>query len=344
MMYRPVREREADDIVDAVARGIAATGFDEVSLTSLSTTDHSQIEQVLRRLNHLLAGTGVSVSIPSQRLDAFGVGMAQLVAGEKKAGLTFAPEAGTQRLRDSINKNVTEEDLLEAVQCAYAAGWRRCKLYFMVGLPTETDEDVAGIATLANKAYAAAKDAVPESRRSGVRMSISVAVFVPKPHTPFQWCGQIARPEIDRRIALLRSSGLHRGIDLHWHDPTASCIEAALSRAGREASALVEEAWRRGASFDAWSERFSATFWDEAAEACGLSIAGLAERAFVVDEPLAWDHIDSGVSKGFLAQELARSREGATSADCSFDACIGCGVCPALDVEVTLGKRGGRRG
>jgi radical SAM family uncharacterized protein len=337
MMYRPVRERSADAIVDAVARGIANTGFDEVSLTSLSTTDHSQIEQILRRLNHLLSGTGVSVSIPSQRLDAFGVEMAQLVAGEKKAGLTFAPEAGTQRLRDSINKNVTEANLLEAVHCAYAAGWRRCKLYFMIGLPGETDEDVMGIAALANRAYATAKDAVPDDKRSGVRMGVSVAVFVPKPHTPFQWGGQIAHVEIDRRIALLRSAGLHRGIDLHWHDPATSRIEAALARAGREASALIEGAWRRGALFDAWSERFAATPWDEAAAACDLSIALLAERDFAVDEPLAWDHIDSGVSKGFLAEELARSREEMTTGDCSFDACLDCGVCPTLDVAVMLG-------
>jgi radical SAM family uncharacterized protein len=338
MTYRPVRERRADTIVDAVARGIARTGFDEVSLTSLSTTDHSQIEQILRRLNRLFSGTGVSVSIPSQRIDAFGLEMARLVAGEKKAGLTFAPEAGTQRLRDSINKNVTEANLLETVRYAYSTGWRRCKLYFMIGLPGETDEDVQAIAALANRAYAAAKDAVSNDRRSSVRMSVSVAVFVPKPHTPFQWGGQIARSEIERRIELLRASRLHRGIDLHWHDPAASRIEAALARAGREASALVEEAWRRGSLFDAWSERFDAKRWDEAAAACGLSIAALAERDFAPDEALAWDHVDSGVSKEFLAEELVRSHECATSGDCSFTACIDCGVCDDLDVIADLGS------
>jgi radical SAM family uncharacterized protein len=337
ILYRPVRERGADTIVDAVARGIASTGFDEVSLTSLSTTDHSQIEQILRRLNHLFSGTGISVSIPSQRLDAFGLEMAQLVAGEKKAGLTFAPEAGTQRLRDSINKNVTETDLLEAIHYAYSVGWRRCKLYFMIGLPGETDEDVRGIVTLANQAYLVAKNAVPDDKRSGVRMSVSVAVFVPKPHTPFQWGGQIARAEIDRRVELLRASGLHKGIDLHWHDPATSRVEAALARAGREATALVEEAWRRGSLFDAWSERFDARRWDEAATACGLSIAALAERDFALDEALAWDHIDSGVSKEFLAKELLLSHECLTSEDCSFAACIACGVCDDLGVTVSLG-------
>jgi radical SAM family uncharacterized protein len=342
MIYRPVRERGADTVVDAVARGIASTGLDEVSLTSLSTTDHSQIEQILRRLNHLFSGTGVSVSIPSQRLDAFGLEMAQLVAGEKKAGLTFAPEAGTQRLRDSINKNVTEADLLETVRYAYSTGWRRCKLYFMIGLPGETDEDVRAIATLANRAYAVAKDAAGDDRRSGVRMSVSIAVFVPKPHTPFQWGGQIARSEIDRRIELLRASGLHRGIDLHWHDPATSRIEAALARAGREAAALVEEAWRRGSLFDAWSERFDEKRWDEAAATCGLSIAALAERDFALSEALAWDHIDSGVSKEFLVEELRHSHECVTSKDCSFTACIDCGVCGDLGTMVNLG--GDRRG
>jgi radical SAM family uncharacterized protein len=342
MIYRPVRERKADTIVAAVAQGMANTGYEEVSLTSLSTTDHSQIEDILRRLNHMFTGTGIGVSIPSQRLDAFGVAMAQLVAGERKSGLTFAPEAGTQRLRDSINKNVSEEDLLAAVTNAFAAGWRRCKLYFMIGLPGETDEDITGIATLANKAYAAAKDAVPERQRGNARMSISVAVFVPKPHTPFQWSGQIPHDEIERRIELLRNSGLHKGIDLNWHDPATSQIEAALSRAGQEASHLIEAAWRKGALFDAWTDRFNKQIWVEAADECGLSIAALAQHSYSLDEALPWDHIDSGVTKEFLSEELHYSLEGETSEDCSFTTCINCGVCSDLDVRVVLGgdKRG----
>jgi radical SAM superfamily enzyme YgiQ (UPF0313 family) len=336
MTYRPVRERRADSIVDAVARGLANTGYDEVSLTSLSTTDHSQIEQVLRRLNRMLSGTGIGVSLPSQRLDAFGVAMARLVAGEKKGGLTFAPEAGTQRLRDIINKNVTEDDLLQAVEQAYSAGWYRCKLYFMIGLPGETDDDIRGIAALTNRAYAVAKDTVDQDRRGNVRMSISVAIFVPKPHTPFQWGGQISRDEAERRIALLRSSGLHKGVRMHWHDPATSRIEAALSRSGREASALVEQAWLQGACFDAWSERFDEARWEAAAAACELDISELAARDFALDETLPWSHIDSGVSKDFLACELERAHEGVTSADCSFETCVACGVCPDLGVEIRL--------
>jgi radical SAM family uncharacterized protein len=340
MIYRPVRERRADTVIEAVARGLACTGYDEVSLTSLSTTDHSQIEQILRRLNHMLAGTGIGLSIPSQRLDAFGVAMARLIAGERKTGLTFAPEAGTQRLRDAINKNVTEADLLGAIEQAYAAGWLRCKLYFMIGLPGETDDDVCGIAELANRAYATAKDAADPNRRSNVRMSVSVAIFVPKPHTPFQWGGQIESAEAQRRIELIRATGLRKGIDLRWHDPASSRLEAALSRAGREASELIEQAWQRGARFDAWSDRFDASRWESAAADCGLDIDALAGRDFALDEPLPWDHIDSGVTKDFLKDEFRRSREGVTSEDCSFASCVDCGVCPALDAQISLGGDG----
>ncbi|MDR3307857.1 MAG: TIGR03960 family B12-binding radical SAM protein [Coriobacteriales bacterium] len=337
MIYRPVRERSANTVVNAVARGLACTGYDEVSLTSLSSTDHSQIEEILRRINHALSGTGTGVSIPSQRLDAFGVDMAYLVAGEKKAGLTFAPEAGTQRLRDIINKNVTEADLIAALQHAYAAGWRRCKLYFMIGLPGETDDDIAGIAHLANLAYNTAKDAVPSEQRGNVRMSISVAVFVPKAATPFQWQGQIPREEAQRRIALLRATRLHKGIDLRWHDPATSLVEAAISRGGREVAPLIEEAWRLGAAFDAWSEKFELGRWQQAAQNLGLSVEGLAQRAYGFDGPLPWDHISCGVGKAFLRAEYGRAQEGLVTPDCSFTGCTACGVCQDLDVAVVLG-------
>lgn len=257
MMYRPVRERSADNIVSAVCRGLADTGYDEVSLTSLSSTDHSQIEQILRRLNRALEGKGISISIPSQRLDSFGVDMAELVAGGKRGGLTFAPEAGTQRLRDVINKGVTEDDLFGAIDAAFAAGWRRCKLYFMIGLPTETDDDIKGIASLAQRAYDRAKKAVPENQRGNVRVSISCALFVPKAQTPFQWDGQISPEEAKRRIDLLRRSVKYRAVDVHWHEPDVSLVEAMMSRGGREVADVVETAWRAGARFDAWTELFS---------------------------------------------------------------------------------------
>ncbi|MCL2632321.1 MAG: TIGR03960 family B12-binding radical SAM protein [Coriobacteriia bacterium] len=339
MTYRPVRERSADAIVQATTSGIAATGFDEVSLTSLSTTDHSRIESILRRLNDRYRNTGVSISIPSQRLDAFGVEMAYLVAGERKTGLTFAPEAGSQRLRDVINKNVTEQHLFGAIEAAYKAGWRRSKLYFMIGLPTETDEDVLAIADLANRAYALAKDCVPDKQRSQVRMSLSVAVFVPKPATPFQWSGQLPLAEVKRRIELLRQAGMAKGIDLSWHDPEVSQIEAALSRAGREAADLIEAAWREGAVFASWSECFDYQQWQRAAATTELDLAQLSERSYPHDQALPWQHIQSGVSVEFLLKEWQKAELGLTTADCSFDQCLNCGVC-AGDVRIeTEGSR-----
>ncbi|MDR1421606.1 MAG: TIGR03960 family B12-binding radical SAM protein [Coriobacteriales bacterium] len=342
MTGRPVRERRVDTIVSAVSEGLACTGFDEVSLTSLSTTDHSRIEELLRRLNGVLEGTSVGISLPSQRLDAFGIDMAHLVAGQRRAGLTFAPEAGTQRLRDSINKNVSDGDVLDAVTRAFEAGWRRCKLYFMLGLPSERDEDVLGIVELANRAYAAAKEAVADDQRSKVRMSVSVSVFVPKAQTPFQWEGQPTLEEIERRVTLLRSARLHKGIDLHWHDPAASRIEAALARAGRDGSTLIEAAFRSGATFDAWSERFDATAWERAAVLAGKDLAEMAERNFEVNEPLPWGHISAGLDARWLARERARALAGETTADCSFADCSACGVCDATGASNDLA--GERRG
>ncbi|WP_288070878.1 TIGR03960 family B12-binding radical SAM protein [Adlercreutzia caecimuris] len=336
MMYRPVREHSADNIVNAVVRGLAETGYDEVSLTSLSSTDHSQIAEILTRVNDACAGRGVRVSVPSQRLDVFGVEMAELVAGQKKGGLTFAPEAGTQRLRDVINKNVTEDDLFSAIDAAFAAGWRRCKLYFMVGLPTETDEDIKGIASLAQRAYDRAKAAVPPEQRGSVRMSVSCAVFVPKAQTPFQWDGQISPEETLRRVGLLKRSVKYKAVDVHYHDPATSFVEAVMSRGGREAAAWVEKAWRRGARFDAWTEHFNEEAWTGAAEALGIDPARIAQADFPTDYVLPWAHITAAVSPKFLARERARAQEGVTTPDCTFENCSACGACPTLGADIEL--------
>lgn len=336
MMYRPVRERSADNIVDAVARGLAETGYDEVSLTSLSSTDHSQIAEILTRVNADCAGAGVRVSVPSQRLDAFGVEMAELVAGQKKGGLTFAPEAGTQRLRDVINKNVTEDDLFSAIDAAFAAGWRRCKLYFMVGLPTETDDDIKGIASLAQRAYDRAKAAVPADQRGSVRMSVSCAVFVPKAQTPFQWDGQISPEETLRRVGLLKRSVKYKAVDVHYHDPATSFVEAVMSRGGREVADWVEAAWRRGARFDAWTELFNEEAWTGAAEELGLDPAAIAQAEFPTDYVLPWAHITAAVSPKFLARERERAAAGITTPDCTFENCSACGACPTLGVDIEL--------
>ena len=336
MMYRPIRERSADNVVASVVKGLAETGYDEVSLTSLSTTDHSQIADILTRLNEQYAEAGVRISVPSQRLDSFGVDMAGLVAGRKKGGLTFAPEAGTQRLRDVINKQVTEEDLFGAVDAAFAAGWRRCKLYFMIGLPTETDDDIKGIASLVQRAYDRAKKATPPEQRGSIRMSVSCALFVPKAQTPFQWDGQIAPEEALRRVGVLRRSVKYRAIDVHWHDPSTSFVEAVMSRAGREAAVWVEAAWRRGARFDAWTEHFKEQAWREAAEEVGINPAAVAQGSYPTDRVMPWSHISTGVSTRFLALERRRAAAGVTTPDCTFERCAGCGACPGLGVDNEL--------
>ena len=336
MMYRPVRERSADNIVNAVVRGLDETGYDEVSLTSLSSTDHSQIAEILTRLNKACEGKGVRISVPSQRLDAFGVDMARLVAGQKKGGLTFAPEAGTQRLRDVINKNVTEDDLFGAIDAAFAAGWRRCKLYFMIGLPTETDDDIKGIASLAQRAYDRAKAAVPPEQRGSIRMSVSVAVFVPKAQTPFQWDGQISPDEVLRRVSLLKRSVKYKAVDVHYHDPKTSLVEAAMSRGGREMADVVEQAWRRGARFDAWTELFNEQAWIDAAAACGVDMAAVAQRSFEPGYVMPWAHISAGVSQRFLALERRRAQQEVTTPDCTFGPCTGCGACQATGSDNVL--------
>lgn len=344
MVYRPVRERTADDIIRDVVAGLACTGYDEVSLTSLSTTDHSQIEEMLRRIQRRVAGTGVSVSLPSLRVDSFGVEMARLVAGSKKSGLTFAPEAGTQRLRDVINKNVDEQQLIDTVTQAFSAGWRRVKLYFMIGLPTETDEDVRGIGQLVWRVLSAAREATPASARGSVRVGVSVSTFVPKASTPFQWDAQIPAEEVERRQALLRETMPRKGVDLHWHDADVSFLEGVMARGGRELADVIEAAWRAGARFDAWTENYKLATWLGAFSATGVDPAAIANRERALDEPLPWDHISAGVSRRYLERERERALAEKITPDCSFAGCTGCDACDELGVEIVLGgdARGSR--
>ena len=234
MTYRPVRERPAEQVIEAVQEGLASSGYDECSLSSLSTTDHSQCELILRELNDRTRELGVRVSIPSQRLDSFGVDMASAVSGSRKGGLTFAPEAGTQRLRDVINKNVTDEDLERAARNAFEHGWRRMKLYFMMGLPTETDEDIVAIGDAAKRVLEIGREICGRSRKgkNGVSVTISVAVFVPKCYTPFQWVGQLERDEVRRRQQLLLQSANDRDIRISYHDSDVSVIEGGALEDG----------------------------------------------------------------------------------------------------------------
>lgn len=338
MMYRPVRERSAKNVIDSVVEGLKVTGYDEVSLTSLSTTDHSQIKRILTKLNSVYQDSGIRISIPSQRLDSFGVDMAGLVAGQKKGGLTFAPEAGTQRLRDVINKNVTEDNLFDAIDAAFAAGWRRCKLYFMIGLPTETDDDIKGIARLVQKAYEHAREVVPKEQRGAIQIGASVALFVPKAQTPFQWDGQIAPEEALRRVNLLRHSVKYRAISISWHDPKTSFVEAIMSRGGREASYLVEAAWKRGARFDAWSEHFNEQAWRDAAQELRFDVDAAAQTSYPLDYIMPWEHISCGTSRRWLVRERERAEEGQTTPDCTFENCSACGVCMQLGVDNQLAQ------
>ena len=335
MTYRPVRERPAEQVIEGVTSGLAETGYDECSLSSLSTTDHSQCEHILRVLNARTRELGVRVSIPSQRLDSFGVDMASAVSGGRKGGLTFAPEAGTQRLRDVINKNVTDEDLERAARNAFENGWRRMKLYYMMGLPTETDEDVVAITETARRVLEIGREVCGRPRRgkSGVTVSISVAVFVPKCYTPFQWVGQLGREEVRRRQQLLLQSAQDRDIRISYHDSDVSVIEGALSKMGRAGFEVVYGAWQRGCRFDAWTDQFSYETWLEAGRAAGYDLEQVAAEGFPTDARLPWDHTSPGVDKGFLLREWRRAVDGVTTPDCTMTSCTGCGVCPTLHVS-----------
>ena len=341
MTYRPVRERPARQVVEAALEALGQTGYDEVSLTSLSTTDHSACAEMLTSLNRALEGTGSKVSIPSQRLDSFGVEMAAACSsGGKRSGLTFAPEAGTQRLRDVINKNVTEQDLMAAAGHAFDNGWRRMKLYFMIGLPTETDDDVRAIPALAEKVVELGRSRVPKPQRSAVSVSVSVAVFVPKSWTPFQWEGQLPLSEARRRQRLLLEGCRDRSIRISYHDPEASQVEAVLSRLGRGGFDLVRAAWERGCRFDAWTEQFDYARWREAAASVGIDLDGVASAPLDETVVLPWDHLSPGVSKAYLRSEAERSRREQTTPDCTRTSCTGCGVCQAVGVSnVLAGKR-----
>lgn len=242
VMYRPVRERSNKNICNAAKIGIEKTGHDEVSLTSLSSTDHSQISDILSNLNDEFQDLGIRISIPSQRLDSFGVDMAKLVAGNKRGGLTFAIEAGSQRLRDVINKNVTEKNIFDAVDLAFKNGWNRAKLYFMIGLPTETDNDLLEIARLCEDVLSCARNSAGDKRKHGINISVSCAIFVPKAQTPFMFDGQISIDEAKRRIGLIRNNIKSKAISFSWHSPESSQIEAVLARGSRQCSSLIYNA------------------------------------------------------------------------------------------------------
>ena len=322
--YRPVRSRDPELLVKYGIEACKDSGYQEMTLSSLSTSDYRHLLKLCDGLLEWCEPEKVSLALPSLRADNFSMNLMHRLQHGKKSGLTFAPEAGTQRLRDAINKNVTEEDLLQSCRTAFSGGWSSVKLYFMLGLPTETDEDVLGIADLAEKVYQAWRETTPEPRR-GVRITVSTSFFVPKPHTAFQWEGQISMEEYQRRVKLLRDNMRGRSISYNWHDPDTSVLEAVFARGDRRVADVIEEAWRNGAKFDSWSEYFDFQRWQDAFASCGLSMDFYATRQRDKDEVLPWDMISTGVSKRFLWREREQCYQNKITPDCRKQ-CTGCGA------------------
>jgi len=330
MITRPVRERSAAQVRAMVRDGLERTGYDEVALTSLSTADFSGIEDTVRDIMEEPAHAGrLSVSLPSLRVDAFTVGTAAQIQKVRRTGLTFAPEGGTWRMRRVINKMITEEDLYGAVDAAFSQGWRRVKLYFLIGLPTERDEDVLGIAELGTRCVE-----IGRRHQRSVTVVASVGGFVPKPHTPFQWYGQDTVGELRRKVAMLREAArTTRGLTIRWHDPEATAVEGIASRGDRRAGAVIERVWRAGGTFQEWSEQFDLRLWEEALEAEGLSLQDLVHRERGPDEGMPWDHISAGLHRDFLWDDWqdALAEEGLP--DCRWTPCYDCGACTGFGIE-----------
>jgi radical SAM superfamily enzyme YgiQ (UPF0313 family) len=335
-----------------VESGVAATGFAEVGLLSLSSADHSEINEIAVDLADCYEGSNVGLSLPSTRVDAFNVTLAdELSRNGKRSGLTFAPEGGSERMRAVINKMVTEDDLIRTVTTAYSSGWRQVKLYFMCGLPTETDDDVLAIADLARHVIAAGREA---TGRRDIRCTVSIGGFVPKPHTPFQWAAQCPPEVVDTRLralgAALRADRAYgKAIGYRYHDGSPSLVEGLLSRGDRRVARVILAAWRDGARFDGWGEYFSFTRWTDAAsralagEPVDLDWYTTRERDY--GEVLPWDHLDSGLDRDWLWEDwrAAVAPDGAGEVeDCRWTPCYECGVCPAMGTEIQTGPTGER--
>ncbi|MBJ7513750.1 MAG: TIGR03960 family B12-binding radical SAM protein [Acidimicrobiia bacterium] len=330
MITRPVRERPLEQARTMVAEGLKRTGYDEVALTSLSSADFSGIGELVSGIidGQEEACGNVGVSLPSLRVDAFTVGIASEIQRIRRTGLTFAPEAGSWRLRQVINKLITEEDLYAAVDGAFSQGWRRMKLYFLIGLPTEMDDDTLGIAELA-------KNVVEIGKRytKAASCTASVGGFVPKPHTPFQWFGQNSSEELQRKVGMLRDATRKGGVKLSWHDPKATMVEGINSRGDRRIGKVIERVWRSGGVFQEWSEHFKVDRWIEAMAAEGLDIDWYTTRHRTGEEIQPWDHITAGLHKDFLWQDWQSALAEHGLPDCRWTPCYDCGVCTDYAIE-----------
>jgi len=345
MITRPVRERSVATIAAMVDGGIAASGFEEVGLLSLSSADHSEIAEVARTLADRYEGSNVSLSLPSTRVDAFNVTLAdELVRGGRRSGLTFAPEG--ERIRKVINKMVTEEDLIRTVSTAYSHGWRQVKLYFMCGLPTETDEDVLQIGRLAGRVIETGRKV---SGRKDIRCTVSIGGFVPKPHTPFQWSAQLDWESTNERLRKLRAAigadrAYGRSIGLRYHEGRPGIIEGLLSRGDRRVAAVIQRVWEGGGRFDGWSEHFSFERWEQA---CAEVFAGspvsldwYTTRERSQAEVFPWDHLDAGLDKDWLWEDWRAAVDGTEVDDCRWSPCYDCGVCPTMGTYNQIGPSG----
>ncbi|MBR6580886.1 MAG: TIGR03960 family B12-binding radical SAM protein [Ruminococcus sp.] len=331
-IYRPFREKSPDTIYKETKCLCENTGYDEVSLASLSTSDHSQIDEMLSKLIDYTAGERVNLSLPSLRVDNFTEELLEKIKKVRKSGLTFAAEGGTQRLRDVINKNVTEEEIMSTCKIAFEGGYSSVKLYFMMGLPTETDEDIIGIAELAQRILDLYYSIENRPKGRSPQISVSCATFVPKPFTPFQFESQDTREEIERKQKLLLDSVKSKKIKVSYHDPDVSQLEAVLAKGDRRLCDVVYTAWKMGCKFDSWSEHFKFDVWLEAFEKCGINPAYYANRKAEYDEILPWDHLDYMVSKEFFIRENKTAHKSVTTPHCR-QKCSGCGVNKAVGRE-----------
>jgi len=344
MITRPVRERSKTTIAEMVANGLEKTGYEEIGLLSLSSADHSEIADIAKGLADQYEDSQTALSLPSTRVDAFNIDLAnELSRNGRRSGLTFAPEGGSERIRKVINKMVTEEDLIRTVTAAYAAGWRQVKLYFMCGLPTETDEDVVQIARLAHEVIKAGREA---SGRKDIRCTVSIGGFVPKPHTPFQWAAQLDHVTTDARLKKLRDAiredrAFGKSIGVRYHDGKPGVVEGLLSRGDRRVGRVIEEVWRNGARFDGWSEHFSYDNWMKAAQVAlaelPVDVDWYTIRERELSEVLPWDHLDSGLDKEWLWDDWQDALAEVEVEDCRWTPCFDCGVCDHMGTEIQIG-------
>jgi radical SAM superfamily enzyme YgiQ (UPF0313 family) len=347
MITRPVRERSITTIGDMVENGLKRSGFAEVGLLSLSSADHSEMGEIAKGLADRYDGEQVSLSLPSTRVDAFNVTLAEeLTRGGRRSGLTFAPEGGSERIRKVINKMVSEDDLIRTVTTAYSHGWRQVKLYFMCGLPTETDDDVLAIATLARRVIDAGREA---TGRRDIRCTVSIGGFVPKPHTPFQWAAQLGHEATDARLHKLRDSirgdrNYAKAIGVRYHDGKPGIVEGMLSRGDRRIAKVIRTAWERGARFDGWREHFDFDRWMQAAhdalDGTPVDVDWYTTRERDLNEVLPWDHLDSGLDKDWLWADWQSAIAEDELEDCRWSTCYDCGVCPTLGTDIQVGPTG----